>query len=247
MVEKETVRRGYDQLATVHDAERDESGQGMTILDEFLDACTNLDRVLDAGCGSGRPVLRLLTERADAVGLDVSAGQLRLACERAPAAALLQGDMASLPFAADSFDAVVAFWSLIHVPEDEHQRVLDEFARVCRPDGRVLVCEASGAWNGENPDWLDEGVEMQWNMAGAEATLAQLEDAGFSVEQTWGAPTSLEWDRKNAADDDGTTDGNGNGEAAENEAADDAAAENGGGENEDDESPWTFIAARLPA
>ncbi|MCT9096743.1 class I SAM-dependent methyltransferase [Haloarchaeobius sp. HME9146] len=227
MVEKDAVRQGYDEVAVVHDEERDEDGPGSAILDTFLDSLDDPTRILDAGCGSGRPVLRRLTDVSDAVGLDISAGQLRLARENAPAAGLLQGDMTTLPFPDDSFDAVVAFWSLIHVPEADHQAVLDEFARVLRPGGRALVCEAAEAWNGENPDWLDEGVEMQWNMAGAQATRDQLETAGFDVEEVWGAPTALDWDRRTHSDDEAAD--------VEDEPEDDA----------EDDSPWTFFAARL--
>ncbi|WP_435318385.1 class I SAM-dependent methyltransferase [Haloarchaeobius sp. TZWSO28] len=226
MVEKDAVRQGYDEVAVVHDEERDDAGRGMAILETFLDSVEDPARVLDAGCGSGRPVLRRLTEASDPVGLDISGGQLRLARENVPGAGLLQGDMTTLPFPDDSFDAVVAFWSLIHVPEADHQAVLDEFARVLRPGGQALVCEAAEAWNGENPDWLDEGVEMQWNMAGAQATRDQLETAGFDVEEVWGAPTALDWDRRTHSDD----------EASDvKDEPDDA----------DDDSPWTFFAARL--
>lgn len=54
--------------------------------------------------------------------------------------------MADLPFADGVFDAVIAYWSLIHVPTEEHQTVIDEFARVLRPGGRVR--SAKGPMNG---------------------------------------------------------------------------------------------------
>ncbi|WP_267639565.1 class I SAM-dependent methyltransferase [Haloarchaeobius amylolyticus] len=233
MVEKDAVRRGYDDLAATYDAQRDRAGHSVAILEAFLDTLDDPDRVLDAGCGGGRPVLRRLAESTEAVGLDISAEQVRLAREHAPAAALLQGDMTRLPFAADSFDAVVAYWSLIHVPEADHQAVLDEFAKVLRPGGRALVCEAAEPWNGENPDWLDAGVEMQWNMAGAEVTRDQLLAAGFEVENVWGAPTALEWDRQEHAD------------GGDLELLDAGEADADDDEDED-ESPWTFFAVRLP-
>lgn len=191
MAEKDTVRRAYDDLAAAYTAERDQSGRGLAVLDAFLDAA-DPERVLDAGCGSGTPVLTRLDAETEAVGLDASREQLHLADGAVPGAALAQGDMARLPFAADAFDAVVAYWSLIHVPLDEHRAVLEEFARVLRPGGWVLVCEGRERWVGENPDWLDTGVGMAWEMAGIEATREDLRAAGFTLGREWGVPDSLD-------------------------------------------------------
>ncbi|WP_439026422.1 hypothetical protein [Haloarchaeobius sp. DT45] len=70
----------------------------------------------------------------------------------------------------------------------------------------------------------DEGVEMQWNMAGEATTRDQLLAAGFEVIETWGAPTSLAWDRQSHGGDEQETDDT---------------------TDEDDDSPWTFFVARI--
>lgn len=181
MVDKDVVRRGYDDIAETYAAERSEDGRGVEILAEFLGALTEPGRILDAGCGQGTPVLRTLNTVATAVGVDLSREQLVLADERAPGAPVIQGDMTNLPVRADAFDAITAYHSLIHVPIADHRSVIDEFARVLRPDGRVLLTEGREEWCGTNPDWLDSGVEMQWNNAGAEATRTQLQKAGFTI------------------------------------------------------------------
>lgn len=205
MTDRDAIRRAYDELAAVYAGERSADGRGQEILSAFLEACPPEPLVLDAGCGQGTPVLERLANDGPAVGLDVSGAQLALAADAAPTAALVQGDMTTLPFADRSFDAVVAFWSLIHVPMDAHARVIAEFGRVLRPDGRLLVCEGTDEWEGENPDWLDTGVRMAWNVAGAAATREQLRDAGFAVERTWGAPETL--DPEEETDDGGEDDG----------------------------------------
>ncbi len=153
----------------------------MDVLAALLDSLPNSATILDAGCGQGTPVLARVCDSGSAVGVDFSRGQLNLAATNAPSAALVRGDMTTLPFRDDAFDAMIAFHSLIHVPVDEHRAVLDEFARLLSPGGRVLLSEGTEAWTGENPDWLGTGVEMQWHIAGAEATRTQLRDAGFAV------------------------------------------------------------------
>lgn len=192
MVDKDAVRRGYDELAEAYAADRNEDGRGREVLSQFLDGLSESARVLDAGCGQGTPVLRDLTASATATGLDVSRAQLELAAERVPDAALAQGDMVRLPFRDGAFDAVTAYHSLIHVPREQHQEVVDEFARVLGDGGRLLCSEGPDEWCGTNPDWLDTGVEMQWHIAGVEATRDHLRNAGFAVEREWGVADSLD-------------------------------------------------------
>lgn len=200
MVEKNAIRRAYDELAETYAEQRSESGHDTGVLDEFLGSLSAPTLILDAGCGQGTPVLTRLSSVVTAIGVDFSREQLRLARETARDAFLLQGDMTALPFKDGVFDAVVAYWSLIHVPMDDHQPVIDEFARVLRPGGQVLVCEGTNEWIGDNPDWLGGGVEMQWNIAGAEATRDQLQKAGFTIIDRWLVPESLEEDDDTSED-----------------------------------------------
>lgn len=134
-----TVRRSYDELAPVYAARRSEADRSLDFLRAFIEPLSSSARVLDAGCGGGTPVLSRLSSIARAVGLDFSREQLRLARHNAPGAALVEADMTSTPFEDDTFDAIVAYWSLIHVPIDDHARTIEEFARILRPGGRLLV------------------------------------------------------------------------------------------------------------
>jgi ubiquinone/menaquinone biosynthesis C-methylase UbiE len=183
-------------LGTAYTESRAADSRGLDILDDFLDSLPADVRILDAGCGPGGPLGRTVDAVATAIGLDLSREQLALAAETAPTAALLQGDMTALPFEDGVFDAVLAYHSLIHVPLDAHQDVLDEFARVLAPGGRVLVSEGTDEWTGTNPDWLDSGVEMQWEIAGAETTREQLERAGFWITEVWTPTQTFDGDEE---------------------------------------------------
>lgn len=194
MTDPDAVRRGYDEVAETYADRRSAGDRETALLEWVLDPHSAEARVLDAGCGQGTPVLRRLAGTADAVGVDFSGEQLRLAAGNAPGAALVRGDMTALPFRADAFDAAVAYHSLVHVPLADHPVVLAEFARVLRPGGRLLVSEGPGEWTGTNPDWLETGVEMQWAVAGAETTRHQLREAGFAVEREWTVDDDLDDD-----------------------------------------------------
>jgi SAM-dependent methyltransferase len=103
-----------------------------------------LRRILDAGCGTGG-TLRALAELAPAVGVDVHPRALALA-RRRWAGPLVRGDVACLPFAAGSFDAVVSVDVLYHRRVEDDARALAELARVCRPGGTLVLWLPAYAW-----------------------------------------------------------------------------------------------------
>ena len=99
-------------------------------------------RVLDVACGTGTN-FRYLPATAQLVGVDLSAEMV--AAARAELDRLRRGgtvyrmDAQALEFPDDSFDTVVSALSTCTFPDPV--AALGEMARVCRPDGRVLLLE----------------------------------------------------------------------------------------------------------
>ena len=87
-------------------------------------------RVLDVGCGSGLTLLLARERGARPSGIDISPGLLAIARERLPDADLREGDMETLPFADDAFDAVLGVNAFQFAGDPE--RALREAARVGR-------------------------------------------------------------------------------------------------------------------
>jgi SAM-dependent methyltransferase len=94
-------------------------------------------RLLDVGCGTGLTLVLAQERGAIPAGLDVSPGLLGIARERLPAAVLREGDMETLPFDDDSFDAVTGVNAFQFAGDPP--RALREAARVTRPGGRVVA------------------------------------------------------------------------------------------------------------
>ena len=103
-------------------------------------------RVLDVCTGTGILSAATAARGARAVGLDFSAAVVALARRRVPQAAFLEGDAQALPFADESFDAVVCGYGIIHCPDPE--KALAEMARVLRPGGRAAI----SVWAAPAPD-----------------------------------------------------------------------------------------------
>ncbi|MFF4007788.1 class I SAM-dependent methyltransferase [Streptomyces sp. NPDC001717] len=105
------------------------------------------DRVLDAGCGTGRALsaLRAAVGPAGTVlGADLTP-QMLAAAQRAGRAAegtLLLADVARLPLRDEVLDAVFAAGLIAHLPEPAAN--LRELARVVRPGGRLALFHPIG-------------------------------------------------------------------------------------------------------
>jgi cyclopropane fatty-acyl-phospholipid synthase-like methyltransferase len=138
--------------------------------------------VLDLGCGAGVPVTRWLTERGFAVtGVDVSARQLELARKNVPEATFLKADMAEVTFAPETFDAEVAFHSIIHVPRTDHQELLRNIHRWLEPRGVFLATMTVTDYEGRDEDWEGWGAPMAWSHYDRDANVGMLREAGFEL------------------------------------------------------------------
>ena len=128
---------------------------------------------LDIGCGNGRHT-ELLADVADRVlGLDASRALLDAATERVgDRAALVLGDGARLPLAANAVDLAVYVATLHHLPSGaDRSASLDELARVLAPEGRALVSVWSTAHDRfDAPADADTGFDttVDWTLPGGE-------------------------------------------------------------------------------
>lgn len=100
-------------------------------------------RVLDIGCGNGALVRMMAHRGAEAVGLEPSPERLAAcrAAETVTGADYVEGGGEKLPFEDGSFDSVVIFNSLHHLPAGAMGACLAESARVLSPGGQLWVLE----------------------------------------------------------------------------------------------------------
>jgi ubiquinone/menaquinone biosynthesis C-methylase UbiE len=104
------------------------------------------EHLLDIGCGSGAPAIRIAQESGGkATGINVSRGQLAQATDRAKEAGLADrvsfqyGNAMALDFADESFDAALAIDLFPHL--SDRQQGFNEAFRVLRPGSPFLLSE----------------------------------------------------------------------------------------------------------
>jgi len=128
------------------------------------------ERVLDVGTGEGQ-VARVLAEAgARVTGIDPIRAQVVEAAKRPTTAAVapvyLRAGAAGLPFAAGSFDAVVACLVFEHI--DDVDEAIGEVARVLRPGGRFLFLLNHPLLQTPGSGWIDDQLidppEQYWRI-----------------------------------------------------------------------------------
>ncbi len=179
---KELVEQGYDRIAEcylswVQSQPSPRERYATKVLDN---APASSPRVLELGCGAGYPITRMLLDRgAQVVANDISARQLELAKARCPQATFLLGDMTALSFEPASFDGVVSFFSIAHLPRREHQAMFSKIHAWLRPGGMFVFNLSAVDEEEMHGDFL--GHHMFWSSHGVEESQALVNGAGFEV------------------------------------------------------------------
>ena len=176
--EEEIVRKGYDEIAREYQAKR-HTFDNVEVLTEFFSYLPKHARILDVGCGAGVPGADLALQAGfEVVGVDFSSSMLRLAMKNAPQADFIKEDMTRLGFQDNSFDGLIALYSIIHVPREMHASLYQQFHEVMKLDGMMLMCIGSDEWEGTDAYF---GTQMFWSEPNLKDTLQMVKNSGFQI------------------------------------------------------------------
>jgi|TARA_B110000263_G_scaffold240093_1_gene242963 SAM-dependent methyltransferase len=200
---RQVVADGYDAIghAYLAEARKDSGGLRERYIRYLTEGFPGCSEVLDLGCGAGDPGTKMLSVYFNATGVDISPGQIELAKANVPVAKFIVSDIAEVEFPSDSFDAITAFYSIIHLPRELQPGLLENIASWLRVGGRFIGTFHAGASEEDyNPDWL--GAPMYWSgfspednrlmVEAAELRIisAKNESIEFDVD---GEPTTFHW------------------------------------------------------
>jgi SAM-dependent methyltransferase len=182
---KQVVRDGYDRLSVAYQAGKTPADIANYAwwLGELRAVLPAGARVLDIGCGCGVPADGMMEEMGLRVtGADISPAQVARARQLVPEAEFLCGDACSLQFAPASFDAIVSFYAIIHIPLAEQRPLLANVRRWLAPGGHLMAIVGHTAWTGtETYEVGGESAEMFWSHADEATYVRWLAELGFEV------------------------------------------------------------------
>lgn len=181
---KRLVADGYDAIGDAYTAHVLENRylDGEWYLDTLSERLPRGATLLDLGCGAGIPTAMRLAEDFDVTGVDISPRQIERARRNVPNAKFVAADITEVEFPPGSFDAVTAFYSIIHVPREEHYALFQCIVRWLRPGG-VFMGSLSASGKGQAASYEDDffGAPMYWSNYDAIANQRMVAEAGLQI------------------------------------------------------------------
>jgi SAM-dependent methyltransferase len=153
----------------------------LAFLDQFVRLLDGRCPVWDIGCGPGDVTRHLHDRGVDVCGIDLSPAMIAEARLAHPGIAFSVGDLRNLDTTAGSLAGIVAFYSLIHLPPQEMQSVLDDFGRYLQRGGLLLIALHAGEGVNEVKEWFGRRVSLHGYFLQPAQLIDMLQRAGFVV------------------------------------------------------------------
>ena len=181
----DSLRSSYDAIAGAYvDHLYDELTRkplDRHLLNRFAEEVRGKGMVLDVGCGPGQ-VTRYLHEQGVAVsGVDLSPEMITHASRLNPQIDFSTGDMRSLDSRDGSFAGIVAFYSIIHLENEELGAALMELRRILAEDGVLLLAFHIGDHVVHLDEMWERTVSLDFHFLDPEKLVASLNASRFAV------------------------------------------------------------------
>jgi ubiquinone/menaquinone biosynthesis C-methylase UbiE len=153
------------------------------VLSELESANIKPAKIVDIGCGTGRPVCSALAEAGhDVLGTDISASMIEEARKRVPLpnAAFQKLDTRDFNPPSESFDAVTLTFSLIAgVSQDDIRQTMGKLYRILKPGGLLVFSTVPVEGNNVDIVWMGRPVTVS-SLSPAD-NLEGLKKVGFEI------------------------------------------------------------------
>ena len=177
---KERTRHSYDVTAEAYQANTVKLSPGVKTKD-FLSWLSPGNKILDLGCGPGRDAKFFVEQGYRVEGIDISQHMIDLAKSEVPGGTFSVGDLEDLHFPKESFDAVWASASLLHVPKAAFSGTLQAIYSLLATGGIFYISMKKGAGEELKADERYGGVEKFWNYVDEEELARLLYEQGFHI------------------------------------------------------------------
>nr|WP_219632279.1 class I SAM-dependent methyltransferase [Haloechinothrix aidingensis] len=137
--------------------------------------------VADVGCGPERVTAHLDSLGLSVFGMDLSPGMIAVARRRYPALRFDEGSMLTLDHEDGALGGIVAWYSIIHLPDECLPGVFAEFRRVLAPGGYVQLAFQVGDEIKHRTEAAGHEISLDFYRRRPEHVAELLSRAGLTV------------------------------------------------------------------
>ena len=184
-------RESYNAIAREWDAARVSfHGHERRYLEAVLDGLRVPSRILDLGCGTGRPMAEFVLARGhDVTGVDQSEEVLAIARGRFPGGEWIHSRLEDFAFDG-RYDGAICWDSLFHIERGHHERILSAIHGCLAPGARLMLTAGGSA----NPAFTDTmfSREFFYDSHPPERVASILREIGYEllIDEFMNEPTS---------------------------------------------------------
>jgi len=140
----------YDSFALTYEQNRNLFDMSDVISDFFSFLGNKKGHLLDLGCGAGEPFARSFLDNGWYVsGVDFSSKMVQLAMRYVPEMKIYHTDMRTVNFPKSKFNAIIAIYSLFHLPRNDQKVMLEKIYSWLKPNGFALFTYACKEYTGK--------------------------------------------------------------------------------------------------
>lgn len=182
MDEEKTISDTYEQIAEKYTQAFYNDLTDARYIDNLLKELPRGSNILDIGSGPGQFSKYIKNKGYEVMGIDISDAMIKIANNRVPQVNFKKMDMRNMEFDADTYDGILAAYSIIHIQSKDLNRVFQEFYRVLKQNGLALIIAQKGDPDKIVAEPLNPDLNIFINLFSEERLKAYAENADFNVE-----------------------------------------------------------------
>lgn len=181
------VSESYDKVANQYKSfvnELDYKPLDRDLLVRFANMTMGQGKVCDLGCGPGHIGAFLHKHGVDVMGIDLSEKMIQEARLLFNGIEFEVGDMLDLSLTDGMLLGIVAFYSIVNLPQNKLKQAFCEMYRVLDMDGKLLISFHVGNEEMYTNRFLDQDVLLSFYFFEPESIIQLLEEVGFIINET---------------------------------------------------------------
>lgn len=151
-------------------------------LDEFSKYFNSTSIICDAGCGPCGHIAKYLTDKGmNVIGIDISEKCIELSQKKFPTIRFEVSDFCKLNFSDNYFDGIISYYSVLDTPKIYLDKVMNEFNRVLKIGGYLLLVVKEGRTEGFQSKLLGIETEIYFSLFTKKEIEDFLSSGGFKI------------------------------------------------------------------